>query len=166
MDVCVCVSVSEWVSPHLIPPLALEEFEEKELSISQGREPNVRRRESLGTRSLHRDQMTPLLQEYSTSVLYYTILYYTKRRNRDRSYMEIDGLMWYTTFWSSIYDNSKMVNNISVTLSVFKWAAQIFIVSYWKNFKKFWVLLKISKVTFWRKKFIYGIMVLWLVKVR
>ena len=62
------------VSGHLIPPLALEEFEEKELSISQGREPNVRRRESLGNSSLHRDQMTPpLLQEYSTSVLYYTI---------------------------------------------------------------------------------------------
>ena len=70
----------------------------------------------------------PLLQEYSTSVLYYTILYYTKCRDRDRSYMEIDGIMWYTTFWSSIYANSKMVNNISVALSVFKWAAQIFIV--------------------------------------
>jgi len=53
--------------PHLIPPLALEEFEENELSISQGREPKERRRKSLGTRSLHRDQMTPpLLQEYCT----------------------------------------------------------------------------------------------------
>merc|ERR1712055_760854 len=112
---CVCVSVCESVCPHLIPPLALEEFEEKELSISQGREPNVRRRESLGNGSLHRDQMTPpLLQEYSTSVLYYTILYYTKCRDHDRSYMDIDGIMWYTTIWSSIYVNSKIVNNISV----------------------------------------------------
>ena len=33
---------------------------------------------SLGNTSLHRDQMTPPLQQYS-SVLYYTILYYTKR---------------------------------------------------------------------------------------
>ena len=33
---------------------------------------------SLGNTSLHRDKMTPPLQEYS-SVLYYTILYYTKR---------------------------------------------------------------------------------------
>ena len=65
---CVCESVCLSVCPHLIPPLIIEEFEEKELSISQGREPNVRR-----ARSLHRDQMTPLLQEYSTSVLYYTI---------------------------------------------------------------------------------------------
>merc|ERR1712105_89799 len=32
---------------------------------------------SLGNTSLHRDEMTPPLQEYS-SVLYYTILYYTK----------------------------------------------------------------------------------------
>merc|ERR1712074_335646 len=97
------------------------EFEEKELSISQDREHNVRRRKSLGTRSLHRDQMTPpLLQEYSTSVLYYTILYYTKCHDRDCSYMEIDGIMWYTTFWSSMYTNSKMVNNISVALSVLK----------------------------------------------
>merc|ERR1712074_487389 len=31
---------------------------------------------SLGNTSLHRDRMTPPLQEYS-SVLYYTILYYT-----------------------------------------------------------------------------------------
>ena len=83
---------------------------------------------SLGNTSLHRDNTTsPPLKEYS-SVLYYTILYYTKRRDCDRSYMEIDGIMWYTTFWSSIYANSKMVNNISVALSVFKWAAQIFIV--------------------------------------
>ena len=68
------MSVSQSVCLHLIPPLSLEEFEEKELSISKGREPNVRRRKSLGTRSLHRDQMTPsLLQEYFTSVLYYTI---------------------------------------------------------------------------------------------
>merc|ERR1712105_298219 len=68
------------VCPHLIPPLALEEFKEKELSISQGREPNVRRRESLGTRSLHRDQTTPpLLQEYFTSVLYYTICGHRRR---------------------------------------------------------------------------------------
>jgi len=61
------LDVSESVCPHLIPPLALEEFEENELSISQGREPKERRRKSLGTRSLHRDQMTPpLLQEYCT----------------------------------------------------------------------------------------------------
>ena len=101
--------------------MALEEIVEKELSISQGREPNVRRRESLGNSSLYRDQMTPpLLQEFSTSVLYYTILYYTKCRDHDRSNMELNLIMWYTTFWSSIYTNSKMVNNISVALSVFK----------------------------------------------
>jgi len=39
--------VSESACPHLIPPMALEEFEEKELSISQGREPNDRKRHSI-----------------------------------------------------------------------------------------------------------------------
>ena len=40
---------------------------------------------SLGNTSLHRDKMTPPLQEYS-SVLYYTILYYTKRFVRWQQY--------------------------------------------------------------------------------
>ena len=40
---------------------------------------------SLGNTSLHRDKMTPPLQEYS-SVLYYTILYYTKRFARSQQY--------------------------------------------------------------------------------
>merc|ERR1712105_62332 len=40
---------------------------------------------SLGNTSLHRDEMTPPLQEYSI-VLYYTILYYTKRFMRSQQY--------------------------------------------------------------------------------
>ena len=42
-------------------------------------------RYSLGNTSLHRDKMSPPLQEYS-SVLYYTILYYTKRFARSQQY--------------------------------------------------------------------------------
>ena len=68
--------------------MSLEEFEEKEFSFIQGRETTVWRRESLGNTSLHRDQMTPLLKEYSTSVLYYTILYYTKRIARSQQNKE------------------------------------------------------------------------------
>merc|ERR1712074_390386 len=40
---------------------------------------------SLRNTSLHRDNMTPPLQEYS-SVLYYTILYYTKHFVRSQQY--------------------------------------------------------------------------------
>ena len=41
--------------------------------------------------------------------MYCTILYVAADVGRDRSYMEIDTIIWYTTFWNSINANSKMV---------------------------------------------------------
>ena len=91
LDVSVFGYLSKWLClwvSEMSPPLSLEEFEEKEFSFIQGRETTVWRRGSLGNTSLHRDQMTPPLKEYSTSVLYYTILYYTKRIARSQQNKE------------------------------------------------------------------------------
>ena len=70
---------------------------------------------SLGNTSLHRDEMTPPLQEYS-SVLYYS------------SNTKLDRFMWYTTFLPPMSANSKIVRYTYVAILVFKWAAKIFIV--------------------------------------
>ena len=122
---CVCVSVCLCVclSP-LNPTIGIRGVWGERIVHQPG--PKERRRKSLGTRSLHRNQMTPLLKEYFTSVLYYTILYYTKV-SRDCSNIEEDIIIWYSIFWSSMNANSILVNNISVALSVFKWGSQIFL---------------------------------------
>ena len=48
--------------------------------------------------------------------------------SHDCSKTKLDRIMWYTIFWCPMSVNSKLVNNISVALLVFKWAAKIFIV--------------------------------------
>ena len=59
---------------------------------------------SLGNTSLHRDKMTPPLQEYS-SVLYYT--YYTIQNvSHDSINTKLDRFMCYTTFWPPMSANS------------------------------------------------------------
>ena len=58
---------------------------------------------SLGNTSLHRDEMTPPLQEYS-SVLYYTILYYTKHFVRSQQYQCMVDLSGYgAKHWLFVY---------------------------------------------------------------
>ena len=62
-------------------------------------------------------------------LVYCTIPYYTIQKIlRDHSNTKLGRFMWYTTFWPPMSANSKMVNNISVALLVFKWAARICIV--------------------------------------
>ena len=61
--------------------------------------------------------------------LNFTMPYYTTQNILcDHSITKLDRIMWYTTFWCPMSANSKLVNNISVALLVFKWAAKIFIV--------------------------------------